>query len=133
MEKFQSELLPANCHLKNFEIFCTKLLLRILIPRLFEWSWLLFSWFTLIFFNMLDKKTYSLQISFKWALISLPSLSVIWIGFFRSQYNSWNCNITFFRFQFSSYINYFPRSFITQSVFTWSKLKAETLEPCSSV
>ena len=34
MKKLQSELLPANCHLKTFEICCIKVLLSILAPLL---------------------------------------------------------------------------------------------------
>ena len=35
-KKLQSELLPANCHLKTFEICCIKVLLRIITPLRFK-------------------------------------------------------------------------------------------------
>ena len=35
-KKLQLELLPANCHLKTFEICCIKVLLRILTPLRFK-------------------------------------------------------------------------------------------------
>ena len=100
VEKLQSELLPANCHLKIFEIYCRKLVLRIWLLFYLNEAYLYLDDFFYLF-TMIDKKNVlfftSLHISVKCVLTSYPFLfqSVLSV---RSQYNSQNCNMTFFTF-----------------------------------
>ena len=63
IEYLQSELLPAHCHLKTFEICYRKVVLRIFAPLLFKWNLLLFRWFALTFLPWSRRKIlFSLQI-----------------------------------------------------------------------
>ena len=75
VENLQSEPLPANYHLKTFEICCRKLVLRISAPLLSKWSLLLFRWSTWISLPWsIRKMFFSLRTYFKRVLISFPFL-----------------------------------------------------------